>query len=90
VADKVVGLLTLSAFPHIAGWAAWIEGVIVDTSWRGNGIGRALMQQASAIAEAQGFATINLSSRPEREAANALYESLGFVLVSTNYRRLHL
>jgi ribosomal protein S18 acetylase RimI-like enzyme len=53
-------------------------------------MGRVLMEKAFAISKAEGFETVNLSSRPHREAANALYESLGFVIVATNYRRLIL
>jgi ribosomal protein S18 acetylase RimI-like enzyme len=90
VEGKIVGMLTLSAFPRVFGWTAWIEGVVTDEAVRGGGIGRALMEKAVSIAELEGFETINLSSRPERRAANALYESLGFEIVPTNYRRLRL
>jgi ribosomal protein S18 acetylase RimI-like enzyme len=90
VGGEIVGMLTLSAFPRVFGWTAWIEGVVTDEAVRGRGIGRALMEKAISIANSEGFATINLSSRPERKAANTLYESLGFEIVSTNYRRLRL
>lgn len=90
VGGEIVGMLTLSAFPRVFGWTAWIEGVVTEEAVRGRGIGRALMEKAISIARSEGFATINLSSRPEREAANALYESLGFEIVPTNYRRLKL
>ncbi len=87
---EIAGMLTLSAFPRASGWNVWIEGVVTAESMRGRGIGRALVQAAIAIAKAEGFETINLSSRPHRAAANALYESLGFVIITTNYRRLFL
>ncbi len=90
VEDEVVGMLTLSAFPRVSGWTPWIEGVVTDQAMRGRGIGRALMEQAVAICRAEGLETVNLSSRPERIAANALYASLGFDKVPTNYRRLQL
>ena len=90
VESEIVGMLTLSAFPRVFGWTAWIEGVVTDEAVRGNGIGRALVEKAISIAKSEGFATINLSSRPHREAANTLYESMGFEIVPTNYRRLRL
>ncbi|MGC4043285.1 MAG: GNAT family N-acetyltransferase [Armatimonas sp.] len=85
-----IGMLTLSALPRVTGWIPWIEGVVVDEAARGQGIGKALLEQAVELATAQGFDSVNLSSRPHREAANALYESLGFELVPTNYRRRYL
>ncbi len=90
VEDEIAGMLTLSAFPRASGWTPWIEGVIAEEAMRGRGIGRALMERAIAICRAEGFETINLSSRPERVAANALYASLGFDKVPTYYRRLQL
>jgi ribosomal protein S18 acetylase RimI-like enzyme len=86
----IVGMLTLSAFPRVTGWTPWVEGVVVDEAMRGQGIGRALMEKVVEIARAEGFSSVNLSSRPHREAANALYESLDFTVVPTNYRRLRL
>ena len=88
--EEIVGMLTLHAFPRTGGWTPWIEGVVVEENRRGQGIGRALLQKAVAIAEEQGFEIINLSSRPHRGAANVLYESLGFEVVQTNYRRKRL
>ena len=87
---EVAGMLTLSAFPRVSGWTPWIEGVVTDAALRGRGIGRALMEKAIAICQSEGFETINLSSRPERVAANALYASLEFDVVPTNYRRRRL
>ena len=90
VEREVAGMLTLHAFPRSSGWTAWIEGVVTDGTMRGRGIGRALLEKAIAIARAEGFQTINLSSRPERATANVLYEKMGFAIVPTNYRRIHL
>jgi ribosomal protein S18 acetylase RimI-like enzyme len=87
---EIVGMLTLHAFPRVRGWTAWIEGVVVEETMRGRGIGRMLLRQAIAVAEEQGYETINLSSRPSRETANRLYASLGFEVVPTNYRRKQL
>lgn len=90
VEGEVAVMLTLHAFPRTSGWTAWIEGVVTDETMRGRGIGRALLEKAIAIAKSEGFQTINLSSRPERATANILYEKMGFALVPTNYRRIHL
>jgi ribosomal protein S18 acetylase RimI-like enzyme len=75
---RVVGALTLVTFPIPTGWRAWIEDVVVDEAVRGRGVGGALTQEAVRLARATGARTVDLTSRPSREAANRLYERLGF------------
>jgi len=61
----------------------------VDEGARGLGVGAALTNAAAAEAQRQGVRSLDLTSRPSREAANALYRKLGFQLRETNvYRRL--
>jgi ribosomal protein S18 acetylase RimI-like enzyme len=87
-ADRVVvGTLTLVMFPLPAGLRARVEDVVVDGAARGHGIAGLLMQEALRIARQAGARTVDLTSRPDREAANRLYERLGFqVRESTVYR----
>jgi ribosomal protein S18 acetylase RimI-like enzyme len=66
---------------------AWIEDVIVDETARGRGIGEALTKEALALAEAAGARTVDLTSRPSREAAGRLYERVGFTARSTRIYR---
>jgi ribosomal protein S18 acetylase RimI-like enzyme len=61
--------------------------VVVDQSMRGKGIGEALTVKALEVAKAYGAKTVDLTSRPSREAANRLYQRVGFQLRQTNLYR---
>lgn len=78
VDGPILGLLTLVTFPIPTGVRARIEDVVVDSSARGRGAGAALTQEALRLARSAGARTVDLTSRPSREAANRLYERLGF------------
>ncbi len=84
---SIVGSLTLVVFRAPTGPRAWIEDVVVDTSTRGQGIGAALVGEALARATAAGARTVDLTSRPSRQAANRLYLRLGFEQRTTNVYR---
>ncbi|MFI6940232.1 GNAT family N-acetyltransferase [Streptomyces sp. NPDC050418] len=84
---RIVGMLTLVRFPLPSGVRAFIEDVVVDTGARGQGVGEALTREAIRLAGDSGAVTVDLSSRPSREAANRLYRRIGFVpRQSTLYR----
>lgn len=87
---RIVGSLTLAVFRIPTGVRAWIEDVVVDTAARGSGAGAALVQRAIAMATEAGARTVDLTSRPDREAANRLYRRLGFVPRETNVYRWSL
>jgi ribosomal protein S18 acetylase RimI-like enzyme len=80
VDGEIVGALTLVTFLIPTGLRAWIEDVVVDEAVRGRGVGAALTEEAIRLAHADGARTVDLTSRPSREAANRLYERLGFQL----------
>ena len=85
---RIVGSLTLAMFRIPTGVRAWLAAVVVDDSARGHGAGEALNRAALDFAKANGAITVDLTSRPSREAANRLYQRLGFTLRETNvYRR---
>ena len=85
----IVGAMALVLFRIPTGLRAWIEDVVVDEAARGRGIGEALNQVAIERARAAGARTVDLTSRPSREAANRLYRRLGFLERDTNvYRRV--
>lgn len=88
--EQIVGSLTLVVFPIPTGARAWIEDVVVDASARGKGVGEALNLRAIEIARAEGAVTVDLTSRPSREAANRLYQRIGFVKRDTNVYRYDL
>ena len=89
VADgTILGSLTLVVFSAPTGPRAWIEDVVVAPRTRGRGVGAALVLEAVERANAAGSRTVDLTSRPSRQAANRLYVRLGFVQRETNvYRR---
>jgi ribosomal protein S18 acetylase RimI-like enzyme len=72
------------------GWRAWIEDVVVDETARGLGVGERLTMTAVDEARRRGVRSVDLTSRPAREAANALYQKLGFERRETNLYRLSL
>ncbi len=86
----ILGSLTLVVFSAPTGPRAWIEDVVVATRTRGRGVGAALVHEANARAGAAGARTVDLTSRPSREAANRLYLRLGFVQRETNVYRKSL
>ena len=86
----IVGLLTLAMFRIPTGMRAWIEDVVVDGRARGKGVGEALNRAALATARQRGVKTVDLTSRPSREAANRLYQRIGFVRRDTNVYRYEL
>ncbi len=87
VDNQIVGLLTLAIFRIPTAVRAWIEDVVVDSLVRGHGVGEALNLAAIAEARRRGAKTVDLPSRPSREAANKLYKRLGFVERDTNVYR---
>ena len=87
VNGKIAGALTLATFRIPTGVRAWIEDVVVDSEARGHGVGEALNMAAIAEARSRGAITVELTSRPSREAANRLYQRIGFVQRETNIYR---
>ncbi|MGY0021561.1 GNAT family N-acetyltransferase [Streptomyces sp. cg35] len=79
VAQEIVGTLTLVLFPVPSGVRARIEDVVVDSAARGQGVAAELTRRALELAREAGARTVDLTSRPDRAAANRLYERLGFV-----------
>lgn len=88
--EHIVGTLTLATFRIPTGVRAWIEDVVVDAAARGHGVGEALNQAAILEAHHRGAITVDLTSRPSREAANRLYQRIGFVARDTNVYRYNV
>lgn len=86
--DVIYGMLTIVIFPIPSGIRAWIEDVVVDESGRGKGVGEALSKHALNLAKIKGAKTVDLTSRPSREAANRLYQRIGFEPRDTNVYRI--
>jgi ribosomal protein S18 acetylase RimI-like enzyme len=90
VDGQVVGSLTLVFFAIPTGVRAIIEDVVVDEGARGSGVGEGLTRAALDRARLEGCKTVDLTSRPSREAANRLYQRIGFVQRETNVYRYEL
>jgi ribosomal protein S18 acetylase RimI-like enzyme len=88
--DRILGSLTLAWFRIPTGVRAWIEDVVVDEAARGHGVGELLNRSALDRARELGAKTVDLTSRPSREAANRLYQRIGFVARDTNIYRYEL
>jgi len=86
-AGAIVGSLTLALFRIPTGVRAWVEDVVVDEAARGHGIGAALTREALRLASEAGARTVDLTSRPDRGAANRLYQAVGFKQRETNVYR---
>ncbi len=87
---SIVGSLTLALYAIPTGLKAWIEDVVVDEAASRQGIGEALNQAAIEEARRRGSKDVSLTSRPSREAANRLYQRIGFQQRETNVYRYKL
>ena len=88
--NPILGMLSLATFEIPTGVRAWVEDVVVDEPARGQGAGLALVEAAIEHAKTVGARTVDLTSRPTREAANRLYQRAGFQLRETNVYRVTL
>jgi len=84
---SIAGMITVLVYriPYVK--KASFEDFIVDTSYRGQGIGSQLVEKAVAFAKEKGAAYIDFTSRPRRVDGNKLYEKLGFKKRETNVYR---
>ena len=87
---QIVGTLTLVIFRIPTGLRAWIEDVVVDGAARGTGVGEALTNAAIDESRRRHVRSLDLTTRPSREAANRLYARLGFEVRDTNVFRFRL
>jgi ribosomal protein S18 acetylase RimI-like enzyme len=82
--SDIVGAGCVTVYRVPTGIRAIIEDVVVDGSARGVGIGEALVQNLLNLAKEKGAKGVGLTSNPRREAANRLYQKMGFKLRETN------
>lgn len=88
--SEIVGMLTLVIYRVPTGLRSIVEDVVVDESMWGHGVGKALMLHAIELAREAGAGGVSLTSNPRREAANHLYQSIGFKRRETNAYYLDL
>ena len=82
--EHIVGCATLCIFHSPTVTKASIEDVVVSSAYRGQHLGKQLME--FVLEQAKAFAPIelHLTSNPMRVAANKLYQSIGFQKKETN------
>ena len=86
----ILGVSTLATFRIPTAIRSWIEDVIADPAASGRGVGEALTRAMLDRARSLGAKTVDLTSRPSREAANHIYKKVGFTPRETNVWRMTL
>lgn len=86
--ERIAGMLTVGTYCSPTGGKAWIEDVVVDEAFRGQGLSKLLVAHAIDFVKAQNIPLLMLTSNPKRVAANKLYQAMGFERKETNVYRM--
>ena len=86
--SQIAGMLTVGIYYSPTGGKAWIEDVVVDESFRGQGLSKLLVAHAIEFTKLKGVPSLMLTSNPKRIAANKLYQAMGFGRKETNVYRM--
>ena len=85
---QIAGMLTVGIYYSPTGGKAWIEDVVVDESFRGQGLSKLLVAHAIEFVKGKQIPLLMLTSNPKRIAANKLYQAMGFGRKETNVYRM--
>lgn len=88
--NALIGMGTLIPVRKLFSFCGSVEDVVVDEGYRGQGLGRKIMKEIIKEARDLEMKFLDLTSGFHRQAANKLYQSLGFELRETNPYRLYL
>jgi GNAT superfamily N-acetyltransferase len=86
--EQIAGMLTVGIYYSPTGGKAWIEDVVVDETFRGQGLSKLLVAHAIEFTKSKGIPLLMLTSNPKRIAANKLYQAMGFERKETNVYRM--
>jgi GNAT superfamily N-acetyltransferase len=86
--QEIAGMLTVGIYYSPTGGKAWIEDVVVDQAFRGQGLSKLLVAHAIEFVKSQQIPLLMLTSNPKRIAANKLYQAMGFERKETNVYRM--
>ena len=86
--NRIVGVGSLYSLTKVGKKIGYVEDVVVNEEYRGQGLGKRIMNEIIATARKKKLQNLFLTSKPARVAANALYQKLGFEIVKTNPYRL--
>jgi len=70
--------------------SAWVEDVVVQEDWRGQGVGRALLEAVLDWARVRGAVRAQLLADLDNAPALAFYDRLGWQPTRLGARRLKL
>lgn len=90
VEEEIAGMLSVGAYRTPTGLKQWVEDVVVDSKFRGQHLGKQLIDFAIDYARKSGEGLLMLTSNPRRVAANKLYRSVGFEPKETNVYKMIL
>lgn len=85
---QIAGMLTVGIYYSPTGGKAWIEDVVVDETFRGQGLSKQLVAHAIEFTQSKRIPSLMLTSNPKRIAANKLYQDMGFGRKETNVYRM--
>ena len=88
--EQIAGMLTVGIYHSPTGGKAWIEDVVVDENFRGQGLSKLLVLHAIEFVKSHHIPLLMLTSHPSRIVANKLYQSMGFERKETNVYRMIL
>ena len=83
--DRVVGAVVLVRARQLVGDKYWVEDLVVDQAYRGQGVASRLMDLALGLVPDDAY-SVNLTSKASRSTAHAWYERLGFQQYSMVFR----
>ena len=86
--EQIAGMLTVGIYYSPTGGKAWIEDVVVDETFRGQGLSKLLVAHAIEFVKSKRIPLLMLTSNPKRIAANKLYQAMGFERKETNVYRM--
>ena len=86
--EQIAGMLTVGIYHSPTGGKAWIEDVVVDESFRGQGLSKLLVAHAIEFTKSKQIPSLMLTSNSKRVAANKLYQTMGFERKETNVYRM--
>lgn len=86
--EEIAGMLTIGTYHSPTGGKAWIEDVVIDEAFRGQGLSKLLIAHAIEFVKSLQIPLLMLTSNPKRVAANKLYQAMGFERKETNVYRM--
>ncbi|WP_336702738.1 GNAT family N-acetyltransferase [Chryseobacterium indologenes] len=86
--NTAVGMITLVIYNTCLGKKAWVEDVVIDNIYQGQGFGRMIMEFVIEFAKIEKVNILMLTSNSSRIAANSLYQKIGFKKKETNFYQI--